>query len=154
MILPLAALSLMAGEMMSRASTMTPVLLTIASEGPTPFTDAKVPVVSNLKAARREGLRQIRAERGRPSLHWWLQFCGFASHSFTLLHEPRPKLGPYLATLEAWLEAEEKLPAGARRSASSRRCSWKATPARSIKGGMALNRTKLRLNYTRANVKS
>jgi len=32
-------------------------------------------------------------------------------------HQPRPKLGPYLATLEAWLEAEEKLPARERRTA-------------------------------------
>jgi transposase len=32
-------------------------------------------------------------------------------------HQPRPKLGPYLATLEAWLEAEEKLPVRERRTA-------------------------------------
>jgi len=32
-------------------------------------------------------------------------------------HQPRPKLGPYLATLETWLEAEEKLPARERRTA-------------------------------------
>jgi len=32
-------------------------------------------------------------------------------------HQPRPKLGPYLATLESWLEAEEKLPARERRTA-------------------------------------
>jgi transposase len=32
-------------------------------------------------------------------------------------HQPRPKLGPYLETLEAWLEAEEKLPARERRTA-------------------------------------
>ena len=25
-------------------------------------------------------------------------------------HQPRPKLGPFLAKLETWLEAEEKLP--------------------------------------------
>ena len=31
--------------------------------------------------------------------------------------QPRPKLGPYLATLEAWLEAEAKLPARERRTA-------------------------------------
>ena len=32
-------------------------------------------------------------------------------------HQPRPKLGPYVATLEAWLTAEEKLPARERRTA-------------------------------------
>lgn len=32
-------------------------------------------------------------------------------------HQPRPKLGAYLATLEQWLEAEEKLPARERRTA-------------------------------------
>jgi transposase len=32
-------------------------------------------------------------------------------------HQPRPKLGAYLATLESWLEAEEKLPARERRTA-------------------------------------
>jgi len=32
-------------------------------------------------------------------------------------HQPRPKLGPYLATVETWLEAEEKLPARERRTA-------------------------------------
>jgi len=32
-------------------------------------------------------------------------------------HQPRPKLGPYLPTLETWLEAEEKLPARERRTA-------------------------------------
>ena len=31
--------------------------------------------------------------------------------------QPRPKLGPYLETLEAWLELEEKLPARERRTA-------------------------------------
>lgn len=31
--------------------------------------------------------------------------------------QPRPKLGPYLATLEGWLEAEEKLPAREQRTA-------------------------------------
>jgi transposase len=31
--------------------------------------------------------------------------------------QPRPRLGPYLETLEAWLEAEEKLPARERRTA-------------------------------------
>jgi transposase len=31
--------------------------------------------------------------------------------------QPRPKLGPFLATLEAWLEAEEKLPSRERRTA-------------------------------------
>ena len=31
--------------------------------------------------------------------------------------QPRPKLGPYLTTLEGWLEAEEKLPARERRTA-------------------------------------
>jgi transposase len=31
--------------------------------------------------------------------------------------QPRPKMGPYIATLEAWLEAEEKLPARERRTA-------------------------------------
>ena len=31
--------------------------------------------------------------------------------------QPRPKLGPYMATLDAWLEAEEKLPARERRTA-------------------------------------
>jgi transposase len=31
--------------------------------------------------------------------------------------QPRPKLGPYLATLESWLEAEEKLPAREQRTA-------------------------------------
>ena len=31
--------------------------------------------------------------------------------------QPRPKMGPYLATLDAWLEAEEKLPARERRTA-------------------------------------
>ena len=31
--------------------------------------------------------------------------------------QPRPKLGAYLATLEAWLEAEEKLPSRERRTA-------------------------------------
>ena len=32
-------------------------------------------------------------------------------------HQRRPKLGPYLATLETWLETEEKLPARERRTA-------------------------------------
>lgn len=32
-------------------------------------------------------------------------------------HQPRPKLGAFLATLEAWLEAEEKLPVRERRTA-------------------------------------
>ena len=31
--------------------------------------------------------------------------------------QPRPKLGPFLETLEAWLEAEEKLPLRERRTA-------------------------------------
>ena len=31
--------------------------------------------------------------------------------------QPRPKLGPFLETLEAWLEAEEKLPAREQRTA-------------------------------------
>jgi len=31
--------------------------------------------------------------------------------------QPRPKLGPYIATLDAWLEAEERLPARERRTA-------------------------------------
>jgi transposase len=31
--------------------------------------------------------------------------------------QPQPKMGPYLATLEGWLEAEEKLPARERRTA-------------------------------------
>ena len=31
--------------------------------------------------------------------------------------QPQPKLGPYLATLEAWLEAEQKLPAREQRTA-------------------------------------
>ena len=31
--------------------------------------------------------------------------------------QPQPKMGPYLATLDAWLEAEEKLPARERRTA-------------------------------------
>jgi transposase len=31
--------------------------------------------------------------------------------------QPRPKLGPFLATLEAWLQAEEQLPARGRRTA-------------------------------------
>ena len=31
--------------------------------------------------------------------------------------QPRPKLGPYLETLEAWLEAEEKLPGREQRTA-------------------------------------
>ncbi len=33
------------------------------------------------------------------------------------LSQPRPKLGPFLETLEAWLEAEEKLPAREQRTA-------------------------------------
>jgi transposase len=32
-------------------------------------------------------------------------------------HQPQPKLGPYLATLDAWLEAEQKLPAREQRTA-------------------------------------
>jgi hypothetical protein len=31
--------------------------------------------------------------------------------------QPRPKLGPFLETLEAWLEAEAKLPAREQRTA-------------------------------------
>jgi transposase len=31
--------------------------------------------------------------------------------------QPRPRLGPYIATLESWLEAEERLPARERRTA-------------------------------------
>jgi transposase len=43
----------------------------------------------------------------------------FEGEAFTYrrTHQPRPKLGPYLATLEAWLEAEERLPARERRTA-------------------------------------
>ena len=32
-------------------------------------------------------------------------------------HQPQPKLGPYLATLETWLEAEQKLPSREQRTA-------------------------------------
>ena len=32
-------------------------------------------------------------------------------------HQPQPKLGPYVATLESWLEAEQSLPARERRTA-------------------------------------
>ena len=44
--------------------------------------------------------------------------------------QPRPKLGPYLATLEAWLEAEENLPAREQRTAQRRFVSCKRKSSR------------------------
>ena len=45
-----------------------------------------------------------------------LRFEGEA-FEYRRTRQPRPKLGRYLPTLEAWLEAEEKLPARERRTA-------------------------------------
>jgi transposase len=45
-----------------------------------------------------------------------LRFEGEA-YEYQRRRQPRPQLGPYLATLEAWLEAEEKLPAREQRTA-------------------------------------
>jgi len=45
-----------------------------------------------------------------------LKFEGEA-FEYRRVSQPRPKLGAYLATLESWLEAEEKLPARERRTA-------------------------------------
>lgn len=45
-----------------------------------------------------------------------LRFEGEA-FEYRRTRQPRPKLGPYLSTLEAWLEAEEKRPARERRTA-------------------------------------
>ena len=44
-----------------------------------------------------------------------LRFEGKTEYQRTI--QPRPKLGPYLATLAAWLEAEQKLPVRERRTA-------------------------------------
>jgi transposase len=40
-----------------------------------------------------------------------------AGEPFVYQRQPRPKLGAYLATLESWLEAEEKFPVRERRTA-------------------------------------
>ena len=40
-----------------------------------------------------------------------------AGKSFVYQRQPRPKLGAYLATLESWLEAQEKFPVRERRTA-------------------------------------
>ena len=45
-----------------------------------------------------------------------LRFEGEA-FEYRRLRQPRPRLGPYLETLEGWLEAEEQLPARERRTA-------------------------------------
>jgi transposase len=45
-----------------------------------------------------------------------LRFEGEA-YEYHRRQQPRPQLGPYLPTLEAWLEAEEKLPAREQRTA-------------------------------------
>jgi transposase len=45
-----------------------------------------------------------------------LRFEGDA-YEYRRKRQPVPKLGPYVATLDAWLEAEEKLPARERRTA-------------------------------------
>ena len=45
-----------------------------------------------------------------------LRFEGEA-YEYRRKRQPVPKLGPYVATLDAWLEAEEKLPARGRRTA-------------------------------------
>ena len=45
-----------------------------------------------------------------------LRFEGDA-FAYRRSRQPRPKMGPYLATLDAWLEAEEKLPPRERRTA-------------------------------------
>jgi transposase len=45
-----------------------------------------------------------------------LRFEGEA-FEYRRTRQPRPRLGPYLETLEGWLEAEEKLPARERRTA-------------------------------------
>jgi transposase len=45
-----------------------------------------------------------------------LKFEG-EGYEYRRVRQPRPKLGAYLATLENWLEAEEKLPARERRTA-------------------------------------
>lgn len=45
-----------------------------------------------------------------------LRFEG-ESFEYRRTRQPRPRLGPYLETLERWLEAEEKLPARERRTA-------------------------------------
>jgi transposase len=45
-----------------------------------------------------------------------LRFDGEA-FEYRRTRQPMPKLGPYLATLDRWLEAEEKLPARERRTA-------------------------------------
>ena len=62
-----------------------------------------------------------------------LRFEGEA-YEYRRTRQPMPKLGPYMATPDAWLEAEEKLPARERRTAqrSSKRCGWKGMPARWI----------------------
>lgn len=45
-----------------------------------------------------------------------LRFDGEA-YEYRRTRQPRPRLGPFLETLEGWLEAEEKLPARERRTA-------------------------------------
>ena len=45
-----------------------------------------------------------------------LRFDGEA-FEYRRMRQPMPKLGPYLATLDSWLEAEEQLPARERRTA-------------------------------------
>ncbi len=44
-----------------------------------------------------------------------LKFEGEA-YEYQRVRQPMPKLGPFVATLEAWLEAEETLPARERRT--------------------------------------
>ena len=59
-----------------------------------------------------ESISAIARDMGlsRNTVKWALRFEG-DGFEYRSSSQPRPKLGPFLETLEAWLEAEEKLPA-------------------------------------------